>query len=154
MTTVDHTLPHPLIAPVERAMFVMWSSTRAKLVQNRSRVMTKLNLVLGIEFSDRNRGTIEAWIEQPASEAVGYASEVGGRLHVLKRQPARFETATDGELLHIDASIAEPAEPPIVSITMRLDRFGMQRLVYARTPLLERAGFAPGAYDPPTMRDQ
>ncbi len=85
-------------------------------------------LVIVLEPVGHDRAAIEAWVELP-----------GQRRSILAPHVIPVSINLDGTLLHIDC--------PLVSVSLELAE---NRLLYARTPLLARAGFRAGSADPPT----
>ncbi len=102
-----------------------------------TRGMHRIRFVLALQLVNEQHAVIEAWLETPK-----------GVRSVMKRQPVTCEVIFDShssKMIHIDARLEGRR---IITLTMGEDH----RLIYARSSLLEDAGFTPGACDPPTAR--
>ena len=94
---------------------------------------------------------IEAWTESPELQKT-----------VLHRQPVRCEIVQDSRFVHLDA-IADDGDRWL-RLTLNADELHINevgdrfadtaRPVFAQCDLLAEAGFAAGAFDPPTLQVQ
>lgn len=90
-------------------------------------------IVLSLHLVDQRHALLEMWVQTPRQ-----------RYSVLRRQPVSCSITDDGHMLHLDAALDGRR---VVSISLDHD----DRLLYARSGLLEQAGFGAGSFDPPTL---
>ena len=132
MSGASSSVPRSPAAPAlaGRRVEVRWPA----MLTNGGRGARAFELVIAVHVLDPGHALLEAWVVAP-----------DGIRTIASRQPvvARVEEAG---LVHLDALHRDrrvlalsflPGDPP--------------RLVYAQTPLLEDAGFGPGAHDPPRV---
>jgi hypothetical protein len=141
MTATPHKIPHRTARRhVGRTIRVQWSATiaaprdRMKVCADRGSSVCEVSFVTAIELVSEHHALLEAWIAAPAGERP-----------VLRRQPVTCTIASDDGLLHVDAELEGRC---VLALTLETVGEG-ERVLYARTPLLAEAGFAPGAHDPP-----
>lgn len=99
--------------------------------------------MLDVEIIARDRAMIEAWVET-----------AHGRRSVLPRQLAGISCMLAGSMLHVDAFADGDERAILAAISVMIDDhddFG-GRILYARTPLLAKAGFHPGSCDRPSLK--
>ena len=133
MTTSPHMAPD-LACPVlaGQSIEVRWTAITADTASHR-----RIEFVLEIHPVDGEHALLEAWLETPS-----------GQRTIMKRGPVACTISRDDELLHLDAHLEDRR---IVALSIDPRPSG-SRILFARSDLLERAGLAPGAYDPPTGR--
>ena len=98
----------------------------------------RLQVVVSVEPIDQHHAALEAWIERDGQPL----------RRLLERQIRRCVITEDGAMLHIDQPDDDEC---LLALTLSRSVDGA-RLVYARTPLLSRAGFASSAFDAPSLR--
>ena len=131
MTTSPH-MAQDLACPAlaGSSVEVRWSAVTAETGRHR-----RIELVLELHPVDGEHALLEAWLETPS-----------GQRTILKRGPVACTICRDDELFHLDAHLEGRR---IVALSIDTRPTG-SRILFARSDLLERAGLAPGAYDPPT----
>ena len=101
---------------------------------------------LAVDVLDDQHAMIEAWTEGQEQQKT-----------VFHRQPVRCEIRRDDRFLHLDA-IGDDGDRWL-RLTIATDESGDQRAdaarpMFAQCDLLIQAGFAAGAFDPPTLQLQ
>jgi len=100
----------------------------------RSAAHCRLRFIIALQLVSDRRALLEAWLEAPS-----------GPRTILRRQPVACTASIHGRLLHIDAHLDGQR-------VLALSLVPPDRIMYAGSPLLAEAGFAPGACDPPIAR--
>lgn len=139
------TFPLPAKQWIGERVLVAWPCMRADggptdggPSDDAGRGLERLQVIVSVEPIDQHHAALEAWIERDGQPP----------RRLLERQIRRCVITEDGGLLHIDQP--NHAERLLALTLSRCD--DGPRLVYARTPLLSRAGFASSAFDAPTLR--
>lgn len=94
----------------------------------------RIELVLSIQLLASDHAMLESWIDLPK-----------GRRTILPHQPLAICTSMEYGQLHLDC---EHEGECVIALSLSQDH----DILYARSNLPARAGFAVGSYDPPTIR--
>ena len=116
---------------------IRWSSTQA---QQGDGALRRRCFVLHIELLSQDQAAIAAWIES-----------AHGQEFVLDRRTATALTELENGLLHIDV-LEHEGNARMASLSIIASQsLQSARVLYARTELLAKAGFAVGSCDPPVL---
>ena len=100
------------------------------------RRLAPIEFAIAVTFAGPDHVELDAWLELPVR-----------REPVFSARELRAAIAFDGRLLHVDVQDHDGA--PLLALS--LDPHD-ERLVYVRTPLVDRAGLPAGTLDPPTIQ--
>ncbi|MHC4990787.1 MAG: hypothetical protein ACYTGC_07375 [Planctomycetota bacterium] len=140
MTQADHTLVNGLAKEIPSRWRVRWASTvtqwndRFGVCAGNGGRSGHVELVVEVELSHRGRIVVSSWLELS-----------GERRTVLPAQEVDGEVSIDQKLCHVDLRLGEGEH-----LAVTIDAAD-HRLYYAQGSLLARAGFVPGAFDPPRL---
>lgn len=108
---------------------VCWSSFNGR---------AERRLVFSIDLESPGQAFVEACVEEQSQRRI-----------LLERQRMAVETSSHDRLRHIDV-IGGNGDGRIAALTLLQDQHG-ERVIYAHTSLLSRAGFHAGTYDAPVL---
>jgi hypothetical protein len=126
-----------------RTIGVRWSSIRP--ASNGKVGANTAHFILGVQIESADSAIVEAWVRDANHECC-----------VLPRQHCSVCVCEDNGMMHVEVfGKSGGSSERIASLSIfRGQVLDQERLAYAHSSLLSRAGFTAGTYDPPRLLDE